>query len=136
MTMKYKGSCLCGSISFEVDGFETQAANCHCTMCRKFHGSAYGTLVPVTGLAWLTGSDRLKDYVGDNGTIRSFCSDCGSSMGFRSKGATIADIEIAIATFDDDIPLQVDAQIYTNYKANWVQLQHDLPIHQEGREQE
>lgn len=134
MLRKYKGSCLCGSISFEVEDFGTEAANCHCTMCRKFHGSAYGTLVPVTGLQWLSGKDLIKDYVAGNGTIRSFCTDCGSSIGFRSKGSSIEDLEIAIATFDDDIPVQVDAQIYTKYKANWVQLQNDLPVYKEGRE--
>ena len=45
-------------------------------------------------------------------------------------------IELAIATFDDEIPIQIDAQIYTSYKANWTQLQHDVPAFQEGREQE
>jgi len=136
MHPKYKGSCLCSAISFEVDGFGAKAANCHCTMCRKFHGAAYGTLVPVTGLKWLTGTDRLKDYVSDNGTIRSFCSDCGSSIGFRSKGSSMENIELAIATFDDEIPIQIDAQIYISYKANWTQLQDDVSAFQEGRELE
>ena len=34
------GSCLCGDIAFEIDGPVDTAGHCHCSMCRKFHGSA------------------------------------------------------------------------------------------------
>ncbi len=134
MTRNYRGSCLCGSISYEVSGFSSQVANCHCSMCRKFHGSAFGTLVSVTGLNWLTGKEHLKDYVGSNGTVRSFCAECGSSIGFRVKDSPLESIELAIATFDEDIPVVVDAQIYTNYKANWVTLHNKITSHGEGRD--
>ena len=133
MSTGFKGSCLCGSVRFSVDGFCEKAANCHCSMCRKFHGAAFGTLVGVQGLSWLSGKDRLKEFVAPNGTIRTFCSNCGSSLGFRVKGEPLENIELAISTFDVDIPVKIDAQIYTNYKANWCELQPDLPTHSEGR---
>ena len=44
MPESYQGSCLCNAIRFEVDEFEPQTGNCHCSMCRKFHGAAYATL--------------------------------------------------------------------------------------------
>ena len=115
MSKRYQGSCLCGVVRFSVDGFSVQAAHCHCSMCRKFHGSAFSTLVEVSGLAWLSGSDHLKDFKASNGTIRTFCLACGSSLGFRTKGAPLTQIELAIATFDEDIPVNIDAHIYTNY---------------------
>jgi len=134
MTRRYQGSCLCKAITFEVGGFGEQTANCHCSMCRKFHGAAYGTLVPVSDLTWLSGREFLQDYVADNGTTRTFCKRCGSSIGFRVKGASINELEIAIALFDTEIPVTVNAQIYTIYKANWVQLEGHLPQYGEGRE--
>ncbi len=130
----HNGSCLCGGIQFSVMGFSDQAANCHCTMCRKFHGAAFGTLVTVQGLNWLSGEHLLKEYVAPNGTTRIFCSDCGSSLGFREKTVPDDEIEIAIATFDGDLPVAIDAQIYTAYKANWSELQTGLPTFFEGRE--
>ncbi|WP_102796457.1 GFA family protein [Bowmanella denitrificans] len=133
MSQKYQGSCLCGNVRFSVDGFSDKAANCHCSMCRKFHGAAFGTLVGVQGLAWLSGKDLLKDFVASNGTIRTFCINCGSSIGFRVKGEPVGNIELAIATFDTDIPVTIDAQIYTGYKANWCELQPELPAYFEGR---
>ncbi|AOT08725.1 GFA family protein [Pseudoalteromonas luteoviolacea] len=135
MKNEYHGSCLCGKVTFLVSGFSTQVANCHCTMCRKFHGAAFGTLVSVKDLKWLSGKEVLKEFLAPNGTIRTFCNVCGSSLGFLSKGALPEDIEIAISTFDTDIPVKVDAQIFTKDKANWCSLQDDVQIFKNAREQ-
>ena len=118
----YQGSCLCQQVCFSIEGFRGTVGNCHCTMCRKFHGAAFATLVNVEGLTWLSGLEQLKDFVAPNGTIRTFCSHCGSSLGFRSKDAPLDEIEIAIATFDEDLPISVEVQIYCAYKANWSEL--------------
>jgi len=134
MSSDYKGSCLCGSVSYSVEEFSELVANCHCSMCRKFHGAAYATLVGVRGLTWLSGQDCLKEFVASNGTTRTFCSNCGSSIGFRVKGDPLEKIELAIATFDDAIPVKVDAQIYTRYKSNWCELDNKIPAFTEGRE--
>jgi len=133
MNSTYHGSCLCNKVTFRVNGFSAQAANCHCTMCQKFHGSAFGTLVGVVGLNWNSGFECLKHYTAPNGTIRTFCQECGSSLGFRGKNAPLEEIELAIATFNDEIPVKIDAQIFTNYRANWCALQADLPTFNEGR---
>ena len=133
MSKKYSGSCLCGGVTFSVTNFNKQAANCYCTMCRKFHGAAFGTLVGVSDLTWLDGEHLLKHYIANNGTIRTFCNDCGSSLGFRVKDAPLENIELAIATFDGDIPVTIDAQIFTNYKASWCNLQSDLSVFTEER---
>ncbi len=39
----YKGSCLCGSIYFQLQGTLTDIIHCHCSLCRKASGSAYAT---------------------------------------------------------------------------------------------
>ena len=134
MTHRFSGSCLCKGITFSVEGFSEKAAHCYCSMCRKFHGAAFGTLVEVQGLKWHTGRLLLKEFVAENGTVRVFCEDCGSSLGFRPKGAPFEKTEIAIAAFDEEIPVVVDAQIYTAYKANWSHLDQELKIYPEGRE--
>ncbi|WP_409526360.1 GFA family protein [Nitrincola sp. MINF-07-Sa-05] len=134
MDAMYSGSCLCGQVRFVVEGFSSQVANCHCSMCRKFHGAAFATLVSVSGLRWVSGESMLKHYTAGNGTVRSFCSECGSSLGFRGKNQPLSAIEIAISAFDEDIPVEVDAHIYTNYKACWHHIADELPAFGEGRE--
>jgi len=133
MEKAYKGSCLCGQVTFEASGFSDQAANCHCSMCRKFHGAAFGTLVSVSTLNWLSGLSLLQDFVAPKGTIRTFCKECGSSLGFRVKDQPFEQLEIAVSTFDDEIPVKIDAHIYTNYKACWHEIADNQPKHGEGR---
>ncbi|MFT6270599.1 MAG: hypothetical protein ACJAVV_003438 [Alphaproteobacteria bacterium] len=43
LMIKFKGSCLCGLIKYEVKAIETRMAHCQCAMCRKFHGAAFAT---------------------------------------------------------------------------------------------
>ena len=128
MCAGFEGSCLCGGVRFSVSGFSEKVANCHCSMCRKFHDAAFGKLVGVKGLSWLTGKHLLKEFVASNGTTRMFCSNCGSSLGFRVKGESLEKIELAISVFDVDIPVKVDAQIYTGYKAKWCELHKGLGL--------
>jgi len=63
MNKIYKGSCLCGGIRFSVAAFSEKAANCYCSMCRKFHGAAFGTLVGVRGLQWLSVPVAVPEFI-------------------------------------------------------------------------
>ena len=39
------GSCLCGDVAWAVSGPLELMSHCHCSMCRKAHGSAFATYV-------------------------------------------------------------------------------------------
>ncbi len=131
----YKGQCLCGSIKYEVDEIKPLMANCHCAMCRKFHGAAYSTFgeAEVKDFRWVTGDEQLKSYVASNGSIRQFCQNCGSSMTFAASEEASELIEFSLGTLDSDLELSPDAHVYTGSKANWVEIGDDLPQHDKGR---
>ncbi len=135
MTELYHGSCLCGVVRFEVDQFLPQVAHCHCSMCRKFHGAAYATIAGVSRskFRWVEGEDALKGYTAENGTTRTFCSHCGSSLTFSSPRASDGVVEIALGTMDEDVPVEPSAHIFVGSAANWVVLSDDLPHYEEGR---
>ena len=58
------GGCLCGDAAFEIDGPVDMMIHCHCSMCRKFHGSAFATYpLRVRVLQHL----RFADSVGARG---------------------------------------------------------------------
>ncbi|MDH3646569.1 MAG: GFA family protein [Gammaproteobacteria bacterium] len=130
----YTGSCLCGAIAFEIDEF-LPAAHCHCSMCRKFHGAAFATIASVARekFRWLKGDKALKGFTAENGTTRTFCRHCGSSLMFSSPRAPQDEVEIALGALDSDIPLQPDAHIYVGSSANWTKLSDGLPQYVEGR---
>ncbi len=135
MTDLYHGSWLCGVVRFEVDEFLPQVAHCHCSMCRKFHGAAYATIAGVSRskFRWVEGEDALKGYTAENGTTRTFCSHCGSSLTFSSPRASEGVVEIALGTMDEDVPVEPSAHIFVGSAANWVVLSDDLPRYEEGR---
>jgi hypothetical protein len=59
------GSCLCGSVRYEINGKFGPALNCHCSMCRKMTGAAFRSRVaiPAGNFRWLAGEDLLTRYV-------------------------------------------------------------------------
>ena len=135
MTDPYCGSCLCGVVKFEIDEFLPQVAHCHCSMCRKFHGAAYATLASVfhSNFRWIEGEDALKAYTAENGTTRTFCRHCGSSLAFSSPRAPEEEVEIALGAMDGDVPVVPSAHIFVDSAANWTVLSDDLPQYEERR---
>ena len=136
MTDLYRGSCLCGVVRFEIDEFLPQMAHCHCSMCRKFHGASYATIASVSRskFRWVEGEDALKGYTAENGTTRTFCKHCGSSLTFSSPRASDEVVEIALGTVDGDVAVEPDAHIFVGSGANWTVLNDGLPRYEEGRD--
>ena len=86
------GSCLCGSIKITVkqkDLFNKPNGHiCHCINCRKSTGSAYASLLmlPSANVEISDPKGCLKTYLdydtgSGNPLPRSFCSNCGSTVG-------------------------------------------------------
>lgn len=74
--MKYKGSCHCGNIAFEVEGDLTQVVDCNCSICAKM-GSLHW-FVPRDSLRLLTPESKLATYTFGTQTIKHhFCPTCG-----------------------------------------------------------
>lgn len=122
------GSRLCGQVKFKVREFIPHTTNCFCSMCRKFHGAAYATfaVVRVQDLSLLSGKEALKKYKASNGTIRTFCGNCGSSLFYQDeKNENL--IDVALGVMDDDPELEVEANIYTAYKADWCETPSSIP---------
>lgn len=135
MSHAYRGSCLCGAVSFEAVEFGRQVAHCHCSMCRKFHGAEYATYasVPRKSFRWLSGRDALAEYKAPNGTVRSFCKQCGSSLFFSSPRADPEILEVALGVFDADVPVRPDAHIFVGSAASWTSIEDGLPRFRDGR---
>jgi hypothetical protein len=94
---KYRGSCHCGKVSYEVSLDLTEpVVACNCSMCGRS-----GTLlqfVPASEFTLLTGEDVLRDYGFNTHTIHHlFCSNCGIksfSRGVDRSGNATAAINV------------------------------------------
>jgi hypothetical protein len=76
----HKGSCLCGAVTFEMDGPLKAPDACHCDQCRKWSGHYFAsTDLPRTALR-IEGKDRISWYQSSEKVRRGFCGTCGSSL--------------------------------------------------------
>ena len=74
--MKYKGSCHCGKVAFEVEGELKGVMACNCSMCSR-RGSLLW-FVPRDQLRLLTSEGDLGTYTFNKHRIKHrFCPTCG-----------------------------------------------------------
>lgn len=128
--MRVQGGCLCGGIRYEINGPLTDVGNCHCSMCRRFHGAAFATYAKVSAehFLWLSGQDLLTVYETSPGIGWAFCRICGSSLGVPAHGKLS---DIALGPLDSDPGVRPSEHIFVGSKANWFQITDTLPQHDE-----
>ncbi len=74
--MKYKGSCHCGGIAFEVEGTIDRGLACNCSICQR-KGSLLW-FVPRDDLKLLTPERNASTYSFNKHVIKHrFCPICG-----------------------------------------------------------
>ena len=128
--MAIVGSCLCGAVRYEVEDSPGDAGSCHCSMCRKAHGAAYGTYASVEPgkFRWLSGEERVGFYESSPGGGRMFCRTCGSTLGgFENEQIT----SVTLGTIDGDPGIRPRSHIFVGSKAPWHEIADDLPQFEE-----
>jgi len=126
-----KGSCLCEAIQYEVEGAFEAIDHCHCSMCRRSHGSAFASYgrIPKEKLRITRGGDHLRAYSSSDAVTRSFCEQCGSSLFFDHTAAPEFAF-VAAGSLDDDPGARPEAHIFVGSKAVWYEIEDDLPQHE------
>ena len=121
----YKGSCLCGLIQFELKSEPKNVSHCQCTMCQKQHGAAFATYgsVPKVDLHYSSGEENLASYHSSRSIYRKFCRNCGSSIEWGGSERFPDWASIAIATLDTDFSPESIADIHTDTRVCWLEVE-------------
>jgi hypothetical protein len=129
-----RGSCLCGSVAFRIEGEPIVARSCHCGRCRKARGTAHATnmLVPIDGLRFTRGDDELTSYKIPEAKFytQAFCRICGSKAPRVDVGRGFA--IVPMGSLDDDPGIRPSEHIWVGSKAPWHEITDDLPRYDEG----
>ena len=133
----YKGSCLCGSIQFELEGNVTDIIHCHCSLCRKASGSAYATngFINAQDLKLTDQDNTLTFYESSEGKRKYFCKSCGSPI-YSSNAQSTERYRLRLGALDSDISERPISHNFVTSKANWEDLNAELPHyekHEPGR---
>src|SRR5690242_17932258 len=118
----FLGSCLCGAVKYEVRSEIKAVSHCHCRMCQKAHGAAFGTYgsVPVGDFAITHGADVLRGRSSSSGVTRTFCSLCGSPVTWHSThGDEASWISFTLGTLDTPFTPLKQRHIHLASKAPW-----------------
>ncbi len=126
-----EGSCLCAAIGYTVAGPLHSMVSCHCSMCRKQHGSAFATYVsvPLERFQWTRGEDKLLGYQSSPQSIRNSCAICGSTVPMTVPEASLA--FLPAGPLKGDLDIEPEAHIFVGSKAPWYTITDTLPQHDE-----
>jgi hypothetical protein len=129
------GTCLCGSIRYQLDGPLNMMIHCHCSMCRKHHGSSFATFVsaPLMGFRWLAGAENMVTYRSSEKGARRFCRTCGSVAPILAK-----EMDLAICpagNLQGDLDVRPQAHWFAMSRASWYAITDGLPQHEEYPEE-
>lgn len=121
----HKGSCLCGSIQFEVDGDLTPPSACHCSQCRKQSGHIWAsTHIPASRFR-LTQSETLKWFEVSPVARRGFCDTCGSFLFWDPVDEDA--ISISMGAFEAPTEAHLSRHIFVADKGDYYELNDGLP---------
>jgi len=123
------GSCLCGTVRYEIDGPFSMMIHCHCSMCRKHHGAAYATWVagPLDGFRWIAGSEMIRSYQSSEHGRRSFCPTCGSVTPILHPTMKLA--LVPAGSLQGELGIEPQAHWFVDSKAPWYEITDSLPQH-------
>lgn len=123
--MAQTGRCLCGNVTYEIDGDVLADVICHCDHCQRQSGGAFSTNVVVRP-DQLTVHGELKIYEDRGRTgdavyvLRKFCGDCGSPIVSELTGPGI--LAVKAGTLDDRSGVKPTMQVWCEEQQPWVEL--------------
>jgi hypothetical protein len=122
-----QGSCLCGAITFRIEGAVPKAYQCHCSLCRKQLGvgASMAIVVEARNFSWVTGEEHISSWVKPTGFRSDFCAACGSPV--PNPLRTTAYYWVPAGALDDLETLETGAHLYTASKAAWETIPSDAP---------
>jgi hypothetical protein len=122
-----RGSCLCGEVAYEIDGPLERASHCHCSYCRKSHGTPFATyaMAKFAGRRWLRGERGIARYESSPGFHRCFCARCGSHVpGDPYQEWTF----IPLGNLDGDPGVRASFHIFAASTPEWLPIHDALPV--------
>ena len=123
---KRHGRCLCGGVTYNVEGELRQVLVCHCSQCRRSSGHQWAaTAAPLNAveidcektLSWYRSSSRAK---------RGFCRRCGSSLFWQEDGSR--SLSIAAGSLDVPTGLSTQEHIYFDDASDYYLVHPDEQI--------
>jgi len=127
-----RGGCLCGSVSFEIDGELTSIQYCHAVRCRKATGSAFAAELAARAdtFRWVRGAELVTVY--EAPLLRepppyrhAFCRRCGSPLPVPLEGTEFLALHAGV--LDGEPGTQAFRHIFVAQNPSWHTIADEMP---------
>lgn len=124
MRRNVTGGCLCGAVTYKVQGLLRPVVACHCNQCRKTSGhyvaatqcAQHDIQISSVHLTWFRSSEHAE---------RGFCAVCGSNLFWRRLRSTM--ISVFAGTIEGNTGLTLSSQLYPEESGDYYELPN-VPI--------
>ncbi len=134
VSIRERGQCVCGKVSFTVVGDPKRVTICHCEWCQRRTGSAFGVEVVFDESQIEINEESVSRYrhISDESgrwLDQHFCSTCGSNIGFTLE-AVPGIRTIAAGIFDNPSWLETARvkrrHVFTRSVRDWSLIPNDV----------
>ncbi|MEO1307030.1 MAG: GFA family protein [Pseudomonadota bacterium] len=120
-----KGSCLCGDVTYTVEGEISGLSVCHCGQCRKQSGHLWASgyvldeQIQIEGpVQWFASSETAE---------RGFCPRCGAFLFWRKQGEGTT--SFSLGSLDGETGLKLEKHIFAGEKGDYYEILDGLPLY-------
>lgn len=121
----HQGSCLCGSVTFEIDRLSRDVLACHCTQCRKVSGHFWASTGVDHADFRLTRDQDLRWHESSPGIRRGFCGTCGSTLFWQPDGRS--SISVSAGCIDGATGLKIARHWFVADKGDYYEIADGVP---------
>jgi hypothetical protein len=128
---RVNGACACGAVKWSYDAPFTTMLHCHCSICRKHHGTLFATYVvgPLGTFHWRDGTEYISTWESSSQGRRGFCSICGSKVPGVMQSSQ--QVYMPAGALDGELGIRPQIHMFAGSKAPTYVIADGLPQHVE-----
>ncbi|WP_232829402.1 GFA family protein [Tropicimonas sp. IMCC34043] len=119
------GACLCGAVTLSARAGASELHACHCSMCRKWTGSAFVEF--DVHAEDLVVAGPVRRFASSNWAERAFCDRCGSTLWYRLTTSGHESYAVAAGLFDNAGGFPLTREIFIDRKPEGYAFAGDHP---------
>ena len=120
---KASGQCLCGAITYEIDGEISSFHICYCSRCRRSTGSAHASNIFTRpeNITWHSGKGLIQRFelASAKSWAKQFCKVCGSGVPYINRSGTF--LVVPAGSLNGDVHITPDDRIFCEDRCFWAE---------------
>ena len=127
--MGVTGGCYCGEISYEINGSQEAAFQCHCRECQYITGGNSNIVIVFAESDFKYTKGVVSSFARsdlESPVTRHFCGSCGTGIGSRSPSRPNSMI-VKVGTLDNPEDYQAQAAIFTCDQQSYHHIANNIP---------